>query len=82
MDIHLKKLQLVQGIIKLQDEEAINELIKLVKKILSKNIEEDFRPMSIDELYERINNSEADFRDGNYTDIDTLISKYKWAVIR
>lgn len=76
MDIHLRKIHLVQAILNIQNEEIIIGFEKLLAKINTGNNTEDILPMSLKEFNERIDKSEKDFIEGNFIDVDTLFAKY------
>jgi len=61
MDLQSRKIEFVQDFLKLQSEEAISKLEKLLKKELNKRIEQ----------------SEADFKNNRYKKTSELLSKYK-----
>jgi len=76
MDIHLRKIQLIQDILRLQDEQILIGLESLLDKLwIERN--DDIQPMSIEELNKRIDESEDDFRNDRFKDTQTLLSKYK-----
>ena len=76
MDIHLRKIHLVQAILNIQNEEIIIGFEKLLAKINTENNTEGILPMSLEEFNERIDKSEKDFIEGNFIDADTLFAKY------
>jgi len=72
MDIQARKIELIQEFLKLQSEEAISRLENFFK--LEKEL--DFKPMTIEELNNRVNLSEADFDAGNVISNDDILKKY------
>ncbi len=76
MDIQTRKIEFVQAFLKLQSEEVISQFEKLLKKAKKSNIENDFKPFTIEELNERISKSEDDFKNGRYKTTSELLSKY------
>lgn len=76
MDIHVRKIQLVQSILNIQDEKIIIGFEKLLKRVREGETINEIFPMSIEELNERIDKSEKDFEDGKFKEVDTLLAKY------
>lgn len=76
MDIQTRKIEFVQEFLKLQNEEAISQFEKLLKKSHIKESNLGVKPMSIAELNKRIDKSEKDFRNNNYKSTSELLSKY------
>lgn len=82
MDLETRKIEFVQAFLKLQSEELISQLENLLKKKTNYEIGEEanFNPMSINELNERIDQSENDFRNGDFKSTSDLLKKYNsWA---
>lgn len=77
MDIQTRKLSFIQEFLKLQNEEVISKLEKLLKNE-QKNISENkFLPMSIEELNQRIDQSEDDFINNRFKTTEELLAKFK-----
>ena len=76
MDLQSRKIEFVQEFLKLQSEEVISQLEKLLKKE-TKKIDSDLKPMTIEELNSRIDQSEDDFRNGRFKTTSQLLEKYK-----
>lgn len=76
MDLQSRKIEFVQEFLKLQSEEVISQLEKLLKKE-TKKIDRDLKPMTIEELNSRIDQSEDDFRNGRFKTTSQLLEKYK-----
>jgi uncharacterized small protein (DUF1192 family) len=78
MDLQTRKIEFIQAFLKLQSEEVISQFENLLKKKnVQKIIEKDyFKPMSIDELNNRIDKSEEDFKNGKYKTGTELSKKY------
>jgi hypothetical protein len=74
MDLQSRKIEFVQEFLKLQSEEVITQLEKLLKKE-TKKIHRDLKPMTVDEYKERINNSKEDSKNGRLTKVDDLLSE-------
>jgi len=77
MDIQTRKIEFVQQFLKLQNEEIITQFEKLLKKRLSSDIDDQLKPMSIEELNLRIDKSEEDFNQNRYKSTAELLTKYR-----
>ena len=49
--------------------------IEMLKKEKKRSIEKDFRPVTLDEFYKRINQSMLDSKNGKLTSVDELIKE-------
>ena len=79
MDLQSRKINFVQEFLKIQNEEIISRLEKILRKENSDSSEEDFQPMSIDEFNKRIDKSLDDSKNDNVFEINDLISEIqKW----
>ena len=79
MDLQSRKINFVQEFLKIQNEEIISRLEKILRKENSDSSEEDFQPMSIDEFNKRIDKSLDDSKNDNVVEINDLISEIqKW----
>jgi len=76
MDIQSRKIEFVQEFLKLQSEEIITQLEKLLKKE-TKKVRPDLKPMTVEELNRRIDQSEDDFKNGRFKTTVELLSKFK-----
>lgn len=72
MDIQTRKLKFIQEFLKVQSEELIYRL----EKILSNN-EGNFNPFSIEELNTRIDQSLEDSKNDKVTELSDLLSEIK-----
>ncbi|UGU17861.1 hypothetical protein LS482_08260 [Sinomicrobium kalidii] len=77
MDLQTRKIEFIQEFLKLQSEEAITRLEKLLKKERKTAVHKDFRPMTKKELNQRIDQSESDFNNNRFKRTSELLSKYK-----
>ena len=77
MDLQRRKIEFVQEFLKLQSEEAISRLENLLKKEKMGLVAEESKPMTKEELEERINQSEADFENNRFKESSDLFLKYK-----
>jgi len=73
MDIEARKIELIQEVIKLKNEEIIYTLEEFLK---SKD-ESILKPFTVEELQERIAKSEEDFENGRVISHEKLFSKYE-----
>ena len=76
MDIHIRKIQLVQHILALKDEQLLNRIEDFLHKHIPRN-ENAIDPMTVEELNLRIDQSEKDFENGKYFNTEELLEKYK-----
>ena len=74
MDLQTRKIEFIQKFLKLQSEEVISQFENLMKKRTKKDV---FKPMSVEDLNKRIDQSEDDFKNGLYKSSAELQSKYK-----
>ena len=72
MDIQTRKIEFVQAFLKLQSE----ELISLFENILNSETKEDLKPMTIEELNSRIDQSEKDFKNGSFKTHEEVFENY------
>ena len=77
MDLQSRKIEFVQDFLKLQSEEAISRLEKLLKKEKKNVVGKEFKSMTKKELNKRIDQSEADFNNNRYKKTSELLSKYE-----
>ena len=75
MDLQTRKIEFVQEFLKLQSEEVISQFENLLRKKSAKA--EVLKPMSIEELNSRIDQSEDDFSNGRFKLSSELLEKYK-----
>ena len=68
MDLQTRKMAFVQEFLKVQSEEVVMRLEKVLKREKAKFSEPDFSPMSLDELNKRIDKSLLDASNGNITE--------------
>jgi len=78
MDIQTRKIEFIQAFLKLESEEVISQFENLLIKKSASEIDEhqSAERMSIAELNERIDQSETDFKNGNYKNTSELLKKY------
>jgi hypothetical protein len=80
MDLEARKTEFIREFLKLQSEEAIARLEKVLKKEKKQSGNKDIQPMTVQEFNKRIDQSMKDSRDGKLTDGDDLIADIdKWS---
>ncbi len=72
MNLEARKIEFVQEFLKLQSEEVVSCLEKLLKKAS----EEFLEPITEDELNKRIDQSESDFLNNKFKSSAALLDKY------
>ncbi len=77
MDLQSRKIEFVQEFLKLQSEDAISRLEKILRKEKNSSNERIIEPMTIDELNNRIDKSESDFNNGRFKESSELLAKYE-----
>ncbi|WP_445733746.1 hypothetical protein [Mariniflexile sp.] len=77
MNIEARKIEFIQEFLKLQSEEAISKLEKILKKEKNTSDERVFNPMTIEELNKRIDQSESDFKNNRFKTSSELLAKYE-----
>ncbi|WPR70614.1 hypothetical protein SLW70_11790 [Flavobacterium sp. NG2] len=77
MNLEARKIEFVQEFLKLQSEEVISRLEKILKKECNFSEVKKFEPMTQEELDKRIDQSEADFLNKRYKSSSELLAKYE-----
>jgi len=77
MNLEARKIEFVQEFLKLQSEEAISRLEKILRKEKNASNEQVFEPMTQDNLNKRIDKSESDFRNNRFKSSSDLLAKYE-----
>lgn len=77
MNLEARKIEFVQEFLKLQNEEAVSRLEKILKKERNASNQQIIEPMTHDELNKRIDQSESDFRNNLFKSSSELLDKYK-----
>ncbi len=76
MDLQTRKIEFVQAFLKLQSEEMISEFEKLLRNVKQSESNKDFEPFTVEELNDRILQSEKDFENKKFKTTAELLSKY------
>ena len=80
MNIEARKIEFIQEFLKLQNEEAISKLEKLLLKEKRQSPDRKIEPMSIKKLNSRIDKSMEDFKNGKLTEANDLLAEIeKWS---
>lgn len=77
MNIEARKIKFIQEFLKLESEESISKLEKILQEEKNASDKRVLKPMSIEELNKRIDQSESDFKNNRFKTGSELISKYK-----
>jgi hypothetical protein len=77
MNLEARKIEFVQEFLKLQNEEVVSRLEKILRKEKSISDERIVEPMTQDELNKRIDQSESDFENDRFKGSSELLAKYK-----
>lgn len=79
MNIEARKIEFIQEFLKLQSEEAISKLEKVLLKEIEHIGERKTKPMSTRELNQRIDKSMEDSKKGRLTEVNDLLAEMeKW----
>ncbi|MDP2337097.1 MAG: hypothetical protein Q8N05_11750 [Bacteroidota bacterium] len=68
-----RKLRFVQEFLRVTDEEIIGKLEQLLGSERKKKISKELDPLTMDELNERIDQSENDFKKGRFNETKDLL---------
>lgn len=77
MNLEARKIEFVQEFLKLQSEESVSRLEKILRKEKIASEERKFEPMTQEDLNTRIDQSESDFRNNKFKNSSELLAKYK-----
>jgi len=75
MDIASKKLSLIQWLLSLNDQEIINELDAIRKKLSTPG--KSMKQYSLEELFAKLERSAKDYENGNYLTVEELEKEIK-----
>ena len=70
-----RKLRFIQEFLRITDEEIIGKLEQLLGSERKKEISKEFVPMTMEEFNKRIDQSEDDFKNGRFTEIDDVLKR-------
>lgn len=77
MNLEARKILFVQEFLRLQSEEAVSGLEKLLRKKKTELIEENMKPMSIQQFNDEIDQAMEDSKNGRLTNATDLKEKIK-----
>ncbi|MGM0635888.1 MAG: hypothetical protein ACQESK_07450 [Bacteroidota bacterium] len=77
MNIEARKIEFVQEFLKIQSEEVISKFEKILKKEKQSSNHLLGNPMTKENLNQRIEKSEADFKNKRYKKTSELLAKYQ-----
>lgn len=77
MNLEARKIEFVQEFLKLQSEEAISRLEKILRNEKKMSENRLIEPMTQDELNKRIDQSESDFQNNRFKSSAELLAKYE-----
>ncbi|MFA7617195.1 MAG: hypothetical protein WCY16_11510 [Weeksellaceae bacterium] len=75
MDIQTRKIKFIQKFLRIEDESLILRMEELLK-IAQAESERDLKPFTVEELNQRIEQSEEDFKSGRYKTTQELLKKF------
>ena len=80
MDLEARKIEFIQDFLKLQSEEAITRLEKVLKKEKKLTKKREVRPISVEQFNKRIDKSMQDSKEGKLTEVNDLMADIeKWS---
>ncbi|SFD05674.1 hypothetical protein [Algibacter pectinivorans] len=77
MNLEARKIEFVQEFLKLQSEEAVSRLEKILRMEKNASNERLSEPMTQEELNKRIDQSESDFQNNRFKSSSELLAKYE-----
>lgn len=77
MTLEARKIRFIQQFLKIENEGVIKRLEKLLSDEPSSVDEASFKPMTLQELEQRIAQSEADIAAGRHFSSSELLAKYE-----
>jgi len=79
MELEARKIEFIQEFFKLQNEEAISRLEKVLRKEKKMTLTKGLEPMTLDQFNKRIDKSLKDSSEGKLTEANDLMSEIeKW----
>jgi hypothetical protein len=77
MNIETRKLSFIQEFLRLQNEEIIIGLEKLLQKLKLESLEKELVPISLEKFHSDIERSFADVKNGRIIEANALKNEYK-----
>lgn len=75
MDIQTRKIKFVQKFLSIKNEDVLLRFEELMKIAQAEN-KRELRPFTIEELNQRIDQSEKDFKNGRYKTTSEILKKF------
>jgi hypothetical protein len=75
MNLQAEKLQLIEWLVQLQDAGMVQRLLKVMKDSEIAAYEANLKPMTVEELVARAEESDRDIKAGRVYDIDEVIKE-------
>ena len=72
MDLETRKLNLITYLAQLQDESFFEKIENFILRRLEKEDHSEFKPFTAEELINRIEESEQDYKNGNFKSQEDL----------
>ena len=76
MNLEARKIEFIQQFLKLQSEEVVSRLERILRKEKDTSEERIFEPMTQNELNKRIDQSESVFKNNRFKSSSELLAKY------
>lgn len=76
MTLEQRKIQLAQSMLRLEDEQIVTSVEKLMKDIQLRLLDNNVSPLTQEELSKRIAESEDDFANDRFTSAESLLKKF------
>ncbi len=79
MDLEARKIEFVQEFLRLQNEEIVSGLEKLLRKRKVELIEQNLQPTTMEQYNTEMDQAESDSKDGRMIEVNELKAKIqKW----
>ena len=80
MDLQTRKITFIQEFLSIQNEEIVARLENFLKKEKKNYADKEFRPMTMDEFENRIDQSMDDSKNGRVIEVNELLKEIeKWS---
>lgn len=75
MNLAARKLNFIEGFLRISDEETIKKFEHLLVDLEAKKVPENTEPMTMDDLYSMIDQAEDDIKNGRVIETKELLKK-------
>lgn len=75
MNLQAEKLQLIEWLARLQDAEIVKRLLKVKQDSEAAAYEASLKPMTVDELVARAEESNRAIEEGRVSDVETILEE-------